>query len=132
MPYERVGAMKITNHHVRSPMLNVNKSCQTCHHAPEDELKERVNIIQDRHLEMRKKAMDALMIFMDSIQAAQATKMDPARIAKAQYSQREAQFLIDFIEAENSTGLHAPQEAARLIVSTMDKIRESEIILRNK
>lgn len=129
MPYERVGAMKITNHHVRSPMLNVNKSCQTCHHAPEEELKERVHTIQSRHLEMRKKAMDALMVFMDNIKEAQAKKLDQKKIDKALIAQREAQFLIDFIEAENSFGFHAPQEAARLIVNAMDKIREGELIL---
>jgi hypothetical protein len=31
MPYTRVGAMKISDHHVRSPLLNINNSCQTCH-----------------------------------------------------------------------------------------------------
>lgn len=132
MPYERVGAMKITNHHVQSPMLNVNKSCQTCHHAPEDELRDRVHTIQERHLEMRKKAMNALMQFIDNIKAAQAKKMDKTKIDKALVVQREAQFLIDFIEAENSTGFHAPQESARLIVTAMDKIREGEIILSGR
>lgn len=131
MPFERVGAMKITNHHVRSPMLNVNKSCQTCHHTPEDELMERVQTIQERHLEMRKKAMDALMVFMDNIKIAQKKNMDKTRMDRALNFQREAQFLIDFIEAENSYGFHAPQEAARLIVQAMDRIREGEIVLRD-
>ncbi|MBZ0089006.1 MAG: ammonia-forming cytochrome c nitrite reductase subunit c552, partial [Thermoanaerobaculia bacterium] len=39
MPYQRVGAQKISDHHVRSPLLNVNKACQTCHRWSEDELK---------------------------------------------------------------------------------------------
>lgn len=110
----------------------MNKSCQTCHHAPEKELKERVHTIQERHLEMRKKAMNALMQFMDNIKAAQAKKFDQKKIEKALVVQREAQFLIDFIEAENSTGFHAPHESARLIVSALDKIREGEIILSGR
>ncbi len=130
MPFERVGAMKITNHHVRSPMLNVNKSCQTCHHTPEADLIERVQTIQERHLEMRGKAMDALMAFIDNIKIAQQKKLSKTRLDKALGYQREAQFLIDFIEAENSYGFHAPQEAARLIVQAMDRIREGEIVLR--
>lgn len=130
MPYQRVGAQKITNHHVRSPLLNINKSCQTCHHASEDDLKDRVETIQERHLEMRKKALSALMQFLDNIKAAQSSKLDPKKIEKALIAQREAQFLIDFIEAENSIGFHAPQEAARLIVLAMDKIREGEILLK--
>jgi nitrite reductase (cytochrome c-552) len=41
MPYQRVGAMKISDHWVRSPMLNINRACQTCHKWPEDELRAR-------------------------------------------------------------------------------------------
>ena len=42
MPYQRQGALKISDHHVRSPLLNINRACQTCHKWPEDELKIRV------------------------------------------------------------------------------------------
>ena len=35
MPYTRVGALKISDHHVRSPLLNINNACQTCHKWPE-------------------------------------------------------------------------------------------------
>ena len=38
MPYRRVGAMKISDHHVRSPMLNINSACQTCHNRPEGDI----------------------------------------------------------------------------------------------
>ena len=31
MPYKREGALKISDHHVRSPVLNINRACQTCH-----------------------------------------------------------------------------------------------------
>src|SRR5690606_19437360 len=31
MPYVREGAIKVSNHHVRSPLLNVAQSCQGCH-----------------------------------------------------------------------------------------------------
>ena len=42
MPYKRVGALKISDHHVRSPLLNINRACQTCHKWSEEELRERV------------------------------------------------------------------------------------------
>lgn len=131
MPYQRVGAMKITNHQVQSPMLNINKACQTCHHTPESELKEKVESIQTRHLEMRNRAMDALVALINDIKSAKQKKVSEAKIKKAQEAQREAQFLVDFIEAENSSGFHAPQEAARLIVQAMDKIREGQLALRD-
>jgi Cytochrome c552 len=43
MPYKREGALKISDHHVRSPLLNINRACQTCHRWPEEELKARVD-----------------------------------------------------------------------------------------
>ena len=42
MPYKREGAMKISDHHVRSPLLNINRACQTCHKWREEELRARV------------------------------------------------------------------------------------------
>ena len=39
MPYKREGALKISDHHVRSPLLNINRACQTCHKWSEEELK---------------------------------------------------------------------------------------------
>ena len=42
MPYKREGALKISDHHVRSPLLNINHACQTCHKWPEAELQARV------------------------------------------------------------------------------------------
>ena len=51
MPYERRGALKISDHHVRSPLLNIDHACQTCHKVSEEELRERVYTIQDRTFE---------------------------------------------------------------------------------
>jgi nitrite reductase (cytochrome c-552) len=130
MPYMRVGAMKITDHQARSPLLNINKSCQTCHHSPEAELLSKVELIQSRHLEMRDRTLNALIAFINDLKIALDKKIDPAKIKKAQTLQREAQFLVDFVEAENSAGFHAPQEAARLMVQAMDKIREGQLLLR--
>ena len=48
MPYKREGALKISDHHVRSPLLNINRVGQTCHKWSEDELKARVETIQLR------------------------------------------------------------------------------------
>ena len=35
MPYKSEGARTVSSHHVRSPLLNINPSCQTCHNVPE-------------------------------------------------------------------------------------------------
>lgn len=132
MPYTRVGAHKISDHHVRSPLLNINKACQTCHRWPEDELKARVETIQARTFDLRNKAMDALMDLIDDIKTAKASGSSTNELAKAQDFQRKAQFYLDFVEAENSTGFHAPQEAARILGESIDFSRKGQNALRPK
>jgi nitrite reductase (cytochrome c-552) len=49
MPYVRDGAIKVSNHHVRSPLLNVAQACQGCHRVPEAEITARALLVQDRN-----------------------------------------------------------------------------------
>jgi nitrite reductase (cytochrome c-552) len=130
MPYKREGGLKISDHHVRSPLLNINRACQGCHRWDESELKARVETIQERNSQMRNVAMDALMALIADIKAASAGGASPAQLDEARKYQRKAQFLLDFVEAENSTGFHAPQEAARLLVQSVDYSRKGELALR--
>ncbi|HUF68071.1 MAG TPA: ammonia-forming cytochrome c nitrite reductase subunit c552 [Longimicrobiales bacterium] len=123
MPFKRAGAMKISDHWVRSPMLNVNNACQTCHTWSDDELRERVHIIQDRTYEIRNTAIDATLQLAFAIgRVAQQDSTSPY-LASARDYQRRAQFLTDFIEAENSMGFHAPQEAMRILAKAINYAR---------
>ncbi len=131
MPYTRVGAMKISDHWVRSPVLNVDNACRTCHHWAADELKERVYTIQDRTYEMRNRSMDALVALIGDIEGARNGGATDAQLETARGFQRKAQFLLDFIEAENSMGFHAPQEAARLLTQSIDYSRQGQVALRD-
>ncbi len=124
MPYKRVGAKKITDHHVRSPLLNVDRSCRTCHPVPSDELIARAESIQARTIAMQDDALDRLIQFIDDIQAGAQAGVDDAQLAEARHRQRRASFLIDFVSSENSAGFHAPQEAGRLLFLSMQEILE--------
>ena len=53
-------------------------------------------------------------------------------LAQAQEFQRKAQFFLDYVEAENSTGFHAPQEAARILGQAIDLARQGQLLLRDK
>ena len=130
MPYTRVGALKISDHHVRSPLLNVNRACQTCHKWSEDELKARVTTIQTRTFETRNRAMDALVALIGDLKKAREAGKPEAELVQAQDFQRKAQFLLDFVEAENSTGFHAPQEALRVLGQSIDLARQGQLALR--
>ncbi len=131
MPYRRVGALKISDHHVRSPLLNVNAACQTCHKWPEEELRARVHTIQERTFELRNRATDAVIALIADIEAAARAGRTEGELARARDFQRRAQFYLDFVEAENSTGFHAPQEAARILGAAIDFARQGQVAVRD-
>jgi nitrite reductase (cytochrome c-552) len=127
MPYMRDGASKVSDHWVRSPLLNVSRACVVCHRASESEMKDRVDVIQARNQELMQRAAAALMDQLDAIQAARAAGATPAKLERALELQRQAQWRIDFIAAENSMGFHAPQEAARVLGEAADLARQGQI-----
>jgi nitrite reductase (cytochrome c-552) len=131
MPYKREGALKISDHHVRSPLLNINRACQTCHKWPEEELKARVEAIQERTQNMRNLAMDALVELIGELKAAVAANAPAPQITVAQDFQRKAQFYLDFVEAENSSGFHAPEEALRILGESINFARKGQLELRS-
>jgi nitrite reductase (cytochrome c-552) len=131
MPYLRQGGQKVSDHHVRSPLLNVNRACQGCHKWPETELKDRVEAIQTTFHLQRDEAMDALVALIGDIKRAREAGKSDKDLEAARYLQRRAQFLLDFVEAENSTGFHAPQEAQRVLGEVLDFARQGQIALRD-
>jgi nitrite reductase (cytochrome c-552) len=87
--------------------------------------------IQDRTPQLRDLAMDAWMdLIHDLKSAAQAGKTDP-ELAQACDFQRKAQFLPDFVEAENSSGFHAPQESMRILGESLNHSRLGQVALRS-
>ncbi|HUH13685.1 MAG TPA: ammonia-forming cytochrome c nitrite reductase subunit c552, partial [Longimicrobiales bacterium] len=131
MPYKREGALKVSDHHVRSPLLNISRACQTCHKWPEEELLARAEALQVRVHGMRDMAMDALMDLIADIKGAQQGGGSAADLEAARGFQRKAQFYLDFVEAENSTGFHAPEEAARILGESVNWSRKGQLALRD-
>lgn len=130
MPYMREGAQKISDHHVNSPLLKINRSCQTCHHFPEEQLKARVEEIQDRYFNLRNNALDALMDLIRDIKAARAANVDPKLIEQAQNAHRKGQYMIDFVMSENSMGFHAPEESVRILGDAINTCRLGQLALK--
>jgi nitrite reductase (cytochrome c-552) len=130
MPYKREGGLKISDHHVRSPLLNINRACQGCHHFSEEEMKSRVDQIQQRFFSARNTAMDALMELIADIRKAREAGVSDTQLATAWEAQRKAQFFLDLVEAENSTGFHAPGECLRVLTQSIDTARKGQITVR--
>ncbi|MCS7047118.1 MAG: ammonia-forming cytochrome c nitrite reductase subunit c552, partial [Gemmataceae bacterium] len=127
MPYTRAGAVKISDHHVRSPLLNVARACQTCHRQSESELVHRAATIQGRTKALLDRAEDAAIDLINALQAAQARHAPPAALEAARQLHRKAQWRLDVVLAENSLGFHAPQETARILAEAIDYARQGQI-----
>jgi nitrite reductase (cytochrome c-552) len=127
MPYVREGAIEVSDHWVRSPLVNINHACQPCHHYPEEEIKKRVETIQDRHHALLSRVGQALTDMLDAIKAAKAAGAPAERLAPMLELQRKAQWRLDFVAAENAMGFHAPQELARILGESIDLSRQAQI-----
>jgi nitrite reductase (cytochrome c-552) len=127
MPYARDGATKVSDHWVRSPLLDVNRACQPCHKMAEDEIKARVDQIQTRHYDLLQRGGVAITALIDAIVAAKKDGATPEQLDAALELQRKAQWRLDFIAAENSMGFHAPQESARALAEAVDFARQGEL-----
>ena len=136
MPTVTHKGTQLSDHWVRSPLLNIEAACLNCHRKrdpglTEREMKSRVEQIQDRHWSLRQHAMTALLGLIGDLEAAVKAGRSDAELGTARYLQRRAQFYLDFVEAENSTGFHAPQEAARILGESLNYARQGQLALRD-
>ena len=126
MPYQKQGATKFTSHWVRSPMLDVNRACQTCHNVPEDELVARVDLIQEKTLAQMDRAAKAMNDMVDAIVKAQEAGASEEKLKPIRDLQRKAMWRLDYISSENSKGFHADQEAMRILGESIDYSRQAQ------
>jgi nitrite reductase (cytochrome c-552) len=127
MPYVREGAIKVSDHWLRSPLTNLNNACQTCHRQTETHLAERVSTIQNRTASLLRKSEDALLAAIDAIVTAQAAGVSDADLKEARELHRRASLRWDFVSSENSTGFHSPQESARVLAEAIDYARQAQL-----
>lgn len=127
MPYIRQGASKVSDHWVRSPLLNINRACQSCHRVGESELAARVDSIQSKNFELMQRGGDAIVDLIEGIIEAREVGASEEELESAKMLQRRAQWRLDYIAAENSMGFHAPQEAARILGEALDYARQGQL-----
>jgi nitrite reductase (cytochrome c-552) len=132
MPHVRVGAVKVSSHHVRSPLLHISNSCQTCHRVPEQELLDRAETIQDRTYALISRAEEATHDLIMAIKQAMESGVSDEHLTKPRELHRKAQWRLDYVFSENSMGFHADQETARILGEAIDYARQGEVaVLRH-
>jgi nitrite reductase (cytochrome c-552) len=120
MPYKTEGGSKFTDHHVQSPLLNVANSCAVCHRWSEQEIRNRVETIQDKVREGRTMAEKVLAMAHFDIAAARQAGATDDELTDVRRLVREAQLRWDYVAASNGMGFHSPEESMRILASSLD------------
>jgi nitrite reductase (cytochrome c-552) len=127
MPYVRDGAAKYSSHDVHSPLLNPEQACGQCH-TDTEYVVGRVNQIQEQVAATKTATEDALIDAINAIRAAAADPAsDAALLDEARAMHRQAQFMWDFVSAENSTGFHNPEYALKILADSTNLARQAQM-----
>lgn len=127
MPYVRDGAVKYSSHDVHSPLLNPEQACGQCH-TDVEYVTGRVNEIQDQVYITKLGAEDALVDSLNAIKAATANPAsDPALLDEARQLHRKAQYMWDFVSAENSMGFHNPEYILKILADSTNLARQAQM-----
>ena len=120
MPYRTEGGVKFTDHHLQSPLLNIASSCAVCHRWSEQEIRLRVEGIQDKVREGRGRAESALSLAHFDVAAAMQAGAGDDELAGVRTLIRHGQLRWDYVAANNGMGFHAPQECLRILAGAVD------------
>jgi nitrite reductase (cytochrome c-552) len=128
MPYVRDGAAKFSSHDVHSPLLNPEEACGQCH-TDVDYVVTRVNEIQNQIFTTKQSTEDALI---DTIAALKVAAVNPnadaALLNQARQLHRKAQFMWDFVSAENSMGFHNPEYILKILADSTNYARQAQML----
>lgn len=135
MPYITIGAYKVSNHRVTSPLKSDLRACMQCHSESADWLRQQVENIQDRTVSLMIRAGYATATvakLFEKVHNAQAfgKNIDRTLYDKAKDYYEEAFYRVIFVGAENSVGFHNPAEASRVLGDSVAFAGKAEGYLR--
>lgn len=129
MPYRTEGGQKFTDHHIGSPLSNVENSCFVCHREKVSDLMtdvyERQRAVKEGTLYLQRH------LAMAHIEAAKAWELGAteAQMEGILLGIRHAQWRWDYAVASHGAAFHAPLETSRIVTSGTGKIQGTRIEL---
>lgn len=129
MPYQSEGGQKFTNHHMQSPLANVEKSCFVCHRENAEDL---ITDVYERQSKIKKGTKKLLrLIAMAHIEAGKAWELGATQkqMDPIQQGIRHAQWRWDYSVASHGAAFHAPLETSRTVTSATDIVQETRVKL---
>ncbi|MBI9036399.1 MAG: ammonia-forming cytochrome c nitrite reductase [Bacteroidales bacterium] len=129
MPYKSEGGQKFTDHHIQSPLNNVENSCQVCHREKTAQLIEDVYERQDKIIENRDKLEE--LVVRAHVEAKKAWDLGATedQMKDILMDIRHAQWRWDYAAASHGGSFHSPVEIGRVISTGITVAQEGRIKL---
>jgi nitrite reductase (cytochrome c-552) len=129
MPYKSEGGQKFTDHHIGSPLENVENSCFVCHREKVSDL---VSDVYERQRKIKEGTSELqTLIAKAHIEAGKAWELGATeeQMKEIQKGIRHAQWRWDYSVASHGAAFHAPLETSRIVTSATRIIMESRLKL---
>jgi nitrite reductase (cytochrome c-552) len=129
MPYMSEGGKKYTDHHIQSPLNNIENSCMVCHKEKTSQLLSDVYERQDKVIESRDKLEEILVRAHVEAKTAWDNGATPEQMKSILLDIRHAQWRWDYAAAGHGNSFHAPIELLRIIATGISIAQEGRIKL---
>ena len=129
MPYKQEGGVKYTDHHIMSPLANIDRTCQTCHRQDAEVLRQNVYERQEKCNEVRDRAEQELARAHFEAKFIIEKGASEAEMKPIQALLRKSQWRWDYAIASHGATFHAPQEVTRLLSHSVDFAQQARLLI---
>lgn len=129
MPYMSEGGKKYTDHHLQSPLNNIENSCMVCHKEKTAQLLKDVYTHQDRVIESRDKLEELIVRAHVEAKTAWDLEATEEQMKDILMDIRHAQWRWDYAAASHGGSFHSPVEISRVIATGISTAQEGRIKL---
>lgn len=127
MPYMSKGGVKYTDHHIMSPLANIERTCQTCHRQSAETLRQNVYERQRKCNEIRNRVENELATAHIEAKFAWDKGATEAEMKPVLDLLRKSQWRWDFAVASHGAAFHAPQEITRILSHSLDFANQARL-----
>jgi nitrite reductase (cytochrome c-552) len=129
MPYKSEGGQKFTDHHLQSPLNNVEASCAVCHREKTMTLIKNVYDRQDKIIQNRDRLEELLVRAHVEAKKAWDLGATEEQMKSILMDIRHAQWRWDYAAASHGASFHAPVETGRVVATGIGIAQEARIKL---
>lgn len=129
MPYNSEGGVRFSDHHIQSPLVMIDRTCQTCHRESEATLRKNVYDRQRKANEIRNRLEQELAKAHIEAKFAWDKGATEAQMKGVLALIRQAQWRWDMAVSSHGGSFHAPQEVQRILSHGLDRAMQARLVI---